>query len=273
MGVIRVEKTKNYTVMSNYHFKDRKISWKAKGLLSTMLSLPEEWDYSIKGLEAMATDGNKAVRSGLKELEENGYLTRVAIRDKKGIIRDWDYTIYENPLENPNWSKEFAEVLNPDVRKGQVDTPEVQKAHVDEGHVENAHVENDIQLNTNQLTTKDINSLNNKDKLKDTDIDILITNEKIELLPETQMLITKGYITKEDPQLGEYNRTIELALMDYRQDQVYRVIDYILKNIDGEVINKLAYFTTSLYRNLEKVEHRENNYRTVEAPFYNWLLN
>ena len=270
MGVFRVEKTKNYTVMSNYHFKDKNISWKAKGLISTMLSLPEDWDYSIRGLEAMSTDGNKAVRSGLKELEANGYLTRTAIRDNKGIIRDWDYTIYENPLENPNWSKEFAEVLNPDVQNGQVDAPEVQKAHVDEGHVENAHVEKDIQLNTKQLTTKEINSLSNKDK-KDTDIDIFNQNEEINILPETRMLITKGYITEEEPQLAEYNKSIELALMDYRQDQVYKVIKYILDHIEGEIINKFAYFSTSLFQNLKTVEARENNYSTVETPFYNWL--
>lgn len=260
MGVFRVEKTKNYTVMSNYHFKDKKISWKAKGLLSTMLSLPEDWDYSIKGLEAMSTDGNKAVRSGLKELEENGYLTRTAIRDDKGIIRDWDYTIYENPLENPNWSKEFAEVLNPDV----------QNAHVEKEHVENAHVEKDIQLNTNTLNTNSINNFSNKDK-KDTDIDIFYFKEEKTILPETQMLITKGYITKEDPQLEEYNKTIELALMDYRQDQVYRVIKYILDHLESNIINKFSYFAAALNRNLNKVDSMENGYRNVSAPFYNWL--
>lgn len=272
MGVFRVEKTKNYTVMSNYHFKDKKISWKAKGLISTMLSLPEDWDYSIKGLEAMGPDGNKSVRSGLKELEENGYLTRTAIRDEKGIIRDWDYTIYENPLENPNWSKEFAEVLNPDVQKGQVDSPDVQKAHVEEGHVEKAHVEKDIQLNTNILNTKDINLLKNKDKL-DKDIDIFYTQENKKILAETNMLIQKGYITKEDEQLEEYNKTIELALMDYRQDQVYRVIKYILEHLESNIINKFAYFSTSLYQNLAKVDKQEKGYRNVTSPFYNWLAN
>lgn len=270
MGVFRVEKTKNYTVMSNYHFKDKKLSWKAKGLMSTMLSLPDDWDYSIRGLEAMSTDGNKAVRSGLKELEENGYLTRTAIRDEKGIIRDWDYTIYENPLENPNWCKEFAEVLAPDVQKGQVDSPDVQNAHVDKGHVEKAHVEKDIQLNTNILNTKDIKDFSNKDKL-DKDIDIFLPKEEKEILPETQMLITKGYITKEDTQLEEYNRTLELALMDYRQDQVYRVIKYILEHLEDNIINKFAYFSTALYSNLKKIDNMENGYRNVDAPFYNWL--
>lgn len=272
MGVFRVEKTKNYTVMSNYHFKDKNISWKAKGMLSTFLSLPEDWDYSIAGLETMSTDGNKAVRSGLKELEANGYLTREAIRDSKGIIRDWDYTIYENPLENPNWSKDFAEVLNTDVQKGQMVSPNVQKAHVDEGHVEKAHVEKDIQLNTNILNTNSIKNLSNKDKL-DKDIDICYLNKNEEILSETKMLIQKGYIMKEDPQLEEYNRTIELALMDYRQDQVYKVIKYILENIESNIINKFAYFSTALYRNLVKVDKQENNYRNVDTPFYNWLAN
>lgn len=262
MGVFRVEKTKNYTVMSNYHFKDKKISWKAKGLLSTMLSLPEDWDYSIRGLEAMSTDGNKAVRSGLKELEENGYLTRTAIRDNKGIIRDWDYTIYENPLENPNWTKEFAEVLNPDVQKGQVEKVQVEKAQV----------EKDIQLNTNILNTKDIKDFSNKDKL-DKDIDIFLNKEEKEILPETKMLIQKGYITEEDTELDEYNKTIEFALMDYRQDQVYRVIKYILEHLESNIINKFAYFSTSLYQNLAKVDKQEKGYRNVTSPFYNWLAN
>lgn len=270
MGVFRVEKTKNYTVMSNYHFKDKKISWKAKGLISTMLSLPDDWDYSIKGLEAMSTDGNKAVRSGLKELEENGYLTRTAIRDEKGIIRDWDYTIYENPLENPNWCKEFAEVLAPDVQKGQMDSPEVQKGQVEKVQVEKAHVEKDIQLNTNILNTKGIKDFSNKDKINK-DIDIFYNQEEKELLPETQMLITKGYITKEDPELEEYNKTIGNALIDYRQDQIYRVIKYILDNVENNVINKLAYFTTAFHRNLTKVDNQEKGYQNVNAPFYNWL--
>ena len=247
MGVFRVEKTKNYTVMSNYHFKDKNLSWKAKGLLSTFLSLPEDWDYSIKGLEAMSSDGNKAVRSGLKELEENGYLTRKAIRDSKGVIRDWDYIIYENPLDNP------------DVQKGQVENE----------HVEKEHVEKDIQLNTNILNTKDNKKLKNKDKL-DKDI-TFVNNKEKEISPETKMLITKQYITEEDTELAEYNNTIELALMDYKQDQVYRVIKYILEHIEGKIDNKLSYFTTALFRNLEKVDNQEKGYQGVKVPFYNWL--
>lgn len=101
MPVIRVERNKNYTYMSRYHFLDKRLSWKLKGMLSTMLSLPEDWDYSIAGLTTLSNDGDSATRSGLKDLEKYGYLTRTPIRDNGKII-DWEYVVYETPLvENP----------------------------------------------------------------------------------------------------------------------------------------------------------------------------
>lgn len=101
MSVFRVHKTNNYTTMSNYHFKDKRLSLKAKGLLSIMLSLPDDWDYSAHGLATLSSDGETAVRNGLHELEEKGYLERTPIRNK-GIFKDWQYDIYELPktLEN-----------------------------------------------------------------------------------------------------------------------------------------------------------------------------
>lgn len=96
MPVARVHHTTNYTVMSNYHFQDKTLSLKAKGLLSLMLSLPDEWNYSVAGLASLSTDGETAVRTGVQELEEHGYLTRTPIR-KYGKISDWRYDIYEQP--------------------------------------------------------------------------------------------------------------------------------------------------------------------------------
>ena len=83
-NVIRVIKNCNYTTLSNIHFKDKRLSWKAKGLLSTMLSLPEDWNYTIEGLASLSDDGVKATNSGLGELEQCGYLTRKQLRDEKG---------------------------------------------------------------------------------------------------------------------------------------------------------------------------------------------
>lgn len=96
MAVFRIHKEKNYTVISNSVYKDKTISLKAKGLLSLMLSLPDDWDYSIEGLTKLSSDGETSIRSGLKELEEHKYLIRTPLRESGKII-DWEYNIFEIP--------------------------------------------------------------------------------------------------------------------------------------------------------------------------------
>lgn len=98
MSVIRVNKTKNYTVLSNYHFKEKKMSLKAKGLLSLMLSLPDTWNYSVSGLVALSKDGKDSVMSALSELEKFGYLVRVKLTNEKGQFNGVEYNIYEEPI-------------------------------------------------------------------------------------------------------------------------------------------------------------------------------
>ncbi len=99
-NVIRVVKNCNYTTLSNYHFKDKRLSWKAKGLLSTMLSLPDNWNYTIEGLAGLSDDGVKATNSGLAELEKCGYLIRKQLRDDTGRFVMMEYTIYEKSIED-----------------------------------------------------------------------------------------------------------------------------------------------------------------------------
>lgn len=99
MAVFRVEKRRNYTIMSNVHLRDTKLSLKAKGLLSYMLSNPDDWDYSLRGLTSQCRDGIDSVRSGIKELEQHHYLKRVKIRDPKGHIIDYDYQVFEVPYD------------------------------------------------------------------------------------------------------------------------------------------------------------------------------
>lgn len=101
MSVFRINKTNNFTVMSNYHFKEKKMSLKSKGLLSLMLSLPETWDYSIAGLAALSKDGKDSVMSALAELEKFGYLTRKRITDDKGRFAGVEYNIFEEPQKKP----------------------------------------------------------------------------------------------------------------------------------------------------------------------------
>lgn len=97
MAVFRVDKSRDYTVLSNHIFKDRTLSAKAKGLLAEMLSLPESWDYTLKGLTYLFSDGLDSVRQGIRELEEHGYVVRERKRDEKGRLGEMEYVIYETP--------------------------------------------------------------------------------------------------------------------------------------------------------------------------------
>ena len=110
MAVFRVERNKGYTVMSNHHLRNKELSLKAKGLLSQMLSLPEDWDYTLKGLSLINREKIDAIREAIRELERAGYIVRSRERDEKGRLRGADYVIFEQPqppkpdlpiLENP----------------------------------------------------------------------------------------------------------------------------------------------------------------------------
>ena len=97
MAVFRIEKTRDYTVMSNHHLRDKSLSLKAKGLLSLMLSLPEEWDYTTKGLARICKDGVDSICAGVRELEEHGYVIRQRVRNPNGQLGAIEYTILEQP--------------------------------------------------------------------------------------------------------------------------------------------------------------------------------
>ena len=107
MSVFRVERTHDYTVMSNHHLKNRALSLKAKGLLSLMLSLPDDWDYTLQGLAHISLEKVDAIRKAITELENEGYITRTRERDEQGRLRGTEYIIREQPisekptLENP----------------------------------------------------------------------------------------------------------------------------------------------------------------------------
>ena len=97
MAVFRIEKTRDYTVMSNHHLRDKSLSLKAKGLLSLMLSLPEEWDYTTKGLARICKDGVDSICAGVRELEEHGYVIRQRVRNANGQLGAIEYMILEQP--------------------------------------------------------------------------------------------------------------------------------------------------------------------------------
>ena len=122
MAVFRIEKTRDYTVMSNYHLRDTSLSLKAKGLLSLMLSLPENWDYTMKGLARICKDGIDSISGGIRELEAHGYLVRARIRGANGQLGSIEYTILEQPkTPSPTQEKPIRE--NPVQANPMLDAP------------------------------------------------------------------------------------------------------------------------------------------------------
>lgn len=131
MAVFRVEKTKDFTIMSNHHLRNPKLSLKAKGLLSLMLSLPEDWDYTTKGLAQICKEGVDSIGTALKELERYGYLTRRRLRCENGQLGDIEYTIHETPAETSRESsspkRENPGQVNPGQAKPEQEKPEQEK--------------------------------------------------------------------------------------------------------------------------------------------------
>ena len=129
MAVFRVEKNKGYTVMSNHHLRNKELSLKAKGLLSQMLSLPEDWDYTLAGLSLINREKIDAIREAVRELENAGYIQRSRERDEKGCLRGTTYVIYEQPpkLDLPTLEKPTLEnptQLNKELLKTNLPTKE-----------------------------------------------------------------------------------------------------------------------------------------------------
>ena len=142
MAVYRVNKNRGYTVMANYHLRDKTLSLKAVGLLSKMLSFTDGWQFSTKGLSMICKEGPDAVLAALRELEDHGYLVRHRQRDSKGRMSNTVFEIYEQP-----------QPVSPHREKPDVDNPDMENPHM-----ENPHGENPAQLNTNQVITNERNN-------------------------------------------------------------------------------------------------------------------
>ena len=129
MAVFRIEKTRDYTVMSNHHLRNTELSLKAKGLLSLMLSLPENWDYTTKGLARICKDGVDSICAGVRELEEQGYVVRERVRNPNGQLGAIEYTILEQPRppEREKPERENPVQVNPVLDNPVLEKPEQEK--------------------------------------------------------------------------------------------------------------------------------------------------
>ena len=127
MAVFRIERTRDYTVMSNHHLRDKALSLKSKGLLSMMLSLPEDWNYTTRGLAKICKEGVDAIGGALRELESAGYIVRHQMRDRQGRISDTEYVIYEQPQpkasDTPQPDTASPDTENPYLADPDTETP------------------------------------------------------------------------------------------------------------------------------------------------------
>lgn len=249
MSVFKIEKTKDFTIMSNYHLRDRNLSFKAKGLLSFMLSLPPDWDYSLKGLCAISKENRDAIRSTLKELQDNHYLEIEKVRGNKGYF-EYNYLIYEKPhfIEHDTEN-------NPDMENPHLDTPNVEKQ---------------LQINTNIINTK--KQIDKDDKT----ISSFFVAEEHNIL--TLELIDRGYITEEDTQIFYYDKLFENLLEeDNSYKDLIQIIHYIVPRVtkrnfideDGNVIeNKFGYFKSSIISNINKLKNPIENLWEDEEEFF-----
>ena len=126
MAVFRIERTRDYTVMSNHHLRDKALSLKSKGLLSMMLSLPEDWNYTTRGLAKICKEGVDAIGGALRELEAAGYIVRHQMRDRQGRISDTEYVIYEQPQPKAP-DTPLPDTASPDTENPYLDGPDTEK--------------------------------------------------------------------------------------------------------------------------------------------------
>ena len=247
MAVFRVHKNENYTVLSNYHFKEKAMSLKAKGLLSLMLSLPENWDYSAAGLVTLSKDGKDSVNAALKELEKFGYLRRTQAIDARGKFSGYNYEIFEQPIEaaeelktgKPTTDKPFAE--NPSTEKTTTENPQ--------------------QLSIKELSTKKLNTKKQDkiDKIDKSDVALCEPNSL------TKKLIEINYIEPNDICIDQYNNIFNNLIDDFGFEIVRSCLWYFIKRYtmqphdeDGFVINnRLAYFEEAITNGAARLE-RDN---------------
>lgn len=165
MAIVRVNKNRNYTVMSNAHLRDKRLSLKAVGLLSKMLSFNDGWKFSTRGLASICKEGPDAILSALRELENNGYLVRYRERDAKGRMSSMIFDIFESPQTD----------------KPDEESPHMEKPDVDSPDMDNPHGENPAQINTNQvITQKRNNSLSNYQSINLDGMDGMSERERYE---------------------------------------------------------------------------------------------
>lgn len=256
MATFRAPKIKNFTVMYNHHLNNTALSLKAKGLMSLMLSLPETWDYTTKGLACICKDGVDSIATALNELERHGYLTRERLRDANGRLGEIEYSIHEEPITDENI--DFSSVLPKRDFPGQV----------------NPRQEKPILVNPAQLNTKESNTKENQNTYpsiyaagcppggmdvmeqyrrllyENIEYDILVQRYEPERVDEiVELMLDAICTTRPFVRAGGENRpaeVVKIRLLKLTCEHIEYVLDSINTN-DTKIHNIHAYLLTALY--------------------------
>lgn len=258
-NIIRVEKNNNYVVMNRTALNDERLSWKAKGIIAYMLSMPDDWVFYVEELVTHSTDGERAFRAGFKELQEAGYVVRKPIREGQRI-KSWETIVYEVPQDNS--------LLCGSVH---VENEDVQNLHVQNEDVQSVHVQNSGLLST------DINQVLNK---PNTDTNQVLTNQHTDLPLDTDFAevlsiyeqnfgLVSGGFDQEDlgDMVDNYKKDLIIeAIKEARSNQnvkkPLRLISKILKNWAAENIHTAIDLQNYLQQK-EREQHGQNNRRST----------
>ena len=266
MPVFRIERTRDYTVMSNHHLKNPDLSLKAKGLLSMMLSFPDGWNYSERGLASICKEGVDAIHSAIKELESTGYMERHQLRGKGGRIVDTEYVIYEKP-HTPDMASPDTE--NPDMDSPDAAAPEPENPGELNNKKPNTKKSNTQVFNTQSFTPPapsrgdedgTTDGLTEKREIRDQiEYECLIeqysreqVDELVELMLEVQMNRGKSIRLGRDAEFPT-------AFVQHRFSQIGR--EHIEKVLDGihenttEVKNTKAYLLSALFNSVSTLDN------------------
>lgn len=277
MGKFRKELKAGFTTVSNDIYRDMRLDISDRGLLGTMLSLPETWNFSIKGLASILPDGEKAVRNHLRRLEEFGYLKREKIIDDNGRILDWEYIFADTPVfledgeklqlerEQKKNDKELGKetIISPVVQNGHVDKPVVQKPVVPKAHVAKAVVEKgqvyikyNKESNTNKLNTKELEidrqiEKEVKEQIQYDHLKQKLSEEKeIELLDIIVSVLSDVYSNSgEEIRIGKEQLECSRVIDTFKELEE-KHIEYVIHNVlaqNKKIVNVYSYLMKSLF--------------------------
>ena len=277
MSTFRVNKNVNYTVMSNYHLQDKKLSLKAKGLLSYMLSLPDDWDYSLKGLTTGCKDGLDSVRTAVLELEEHGYVHRQKVRNARGQIIDYDYQVYESPVEDgqavpdddnstppPSTSSNQKSGVKP-CSSPFLDFPNLAEPNLEKATQQNTNKQNTKRQSTNlsgptgEFADFDQMEAQVREKFRERlEIDILAKRYAPEMLQELLDNIVEMYCcplkTQYIGKQAQTTKAIRLRLDKLTSQHVEYIFD-VMANTTQPIKNIMAYLRTTILNAPTTMEH------------------